>query len=85
MYTENTTSLQALTDNLLKHIATTDTPLLTHDDVRDKLDDLAARDCTNFKIGWIAYPTDSKPTYLEWNGTLLKKRTKKLEMLIPRK
>ena len=62
-----------LTDNLLQHIATTDAPLLTHDDVREKLDELAARDCTNFKIGWIAYPTDAKPTHLEWNGTLLKK------------
>lgn len=73
MYTTNTTSLQALTDNILKQIAITDVPLLTHDDVREKLDELAGRDCNNFKIGWIAYPADAKPTHLEWNGTLLKK------------
>lgn len=73
MYTESVTSLKTLTDNLLKEISTTDTPLLTHDDVRSKLDEMAAKDCKNFKIGWIAYPADAKPTYLEWNGTLIKK------------
>ena len=73
LFTQDGTSITHLTNSIFKQCATADVPLITHEDVRQKLDELATRNLKHFSAGWISYPEEGTPKYLEWTGSVMKK------------
>ena len=71
-FTDKDITLPQLLKKIIHQLVITNIPLITHEDVRKKLDNLADRHCKHFKVGWIGH-NDGDPMFLEWTGTLVKK------------